>query len=110
MRLAGELPVQGDSKVDQFFFSYFLSVDEKFQGWVCVRKGEDGVETFICVDLEAVCSLYHLVVLFRAPDREILIASVFVPLMMKAASSAYFLHSTSGSPSTISIASFDDTL
>jgi hypothetical protein len=50
--------VQSLQGEDQVFFSYCLSVDEKFQGWVCVREGEEGLETFICVDLEAVYTIW----------------------------------------------------
>jgi hypothetical protein len=54
-RLSGELLVQGDSKIDQIFFLSDLPfVDEEFQGRVCMLEGENGVETFVRVDLEAV--------------------------------------------------------
>jgi hypothetical protein len=55
VRLSGELLVQGNSKIDQIFFlSDLPSVDEEFQGWVCMLEGENGVETIVRVDLEAV--------------------------------------------------------
>jgi hypothetical protein len=75
VRLSCELSVQGDSKVDQIFFlSDFLSVDEEFQGWVCLPEGENGVETFVCTDLEAML-LVPLV-------SEMLMASVFVTILI----------------------------